>query len=100
MRMKRSLAALLLGAALLMPCAGAAQRIEMEDAHLAFDYPDSWLVVSPQLAMVYERLLADGGIDAAALSGDMEAQGVLSRAYSPDFSQYLSVLTRSDELSG
>ena len=99
MRMKRSLAALLLGAALLMPCAGAAQRIEMEDAHLAFDYPDSWLVVSPQLAMVYERLLADGGIDAAALSGDMEAQGVLSRAYSPDFSQYLSVLTRSDELS-
>ena len=100
MRMKRSLAALLLGAALLMPCAGAAQRIEMEDAHLAFDYPDSWIVVSPQLAMVYERLLSDGGIDAAALSGDMEAQGVLSRAYSPDFSQYLSVLTRSDELSG
>ena len=67
--MKRSLAALLLGAALLVPLAGAAQRIEMEDAHLVFDYPDSWLVVSPQLAMVYERLLADGGIDASLCAG-------------------------------
>ena len=100
MHMKRRIGALLLAAALwLVPGAGAAQRIEMEDAHLAFDYPDSWLVVSPQLALCYERLLGDAGLDALALSGELEAQGVLSRAYSPDFAQCLSVLVRSDELS-
>ena len=75
----------------------AAQTITMQDAHLSFEYPDSWLVVSPQLSSVYAPLLNDAGIDAKALGEDMKAQGVLSRAYNADFSQSLSILTREDD---
>lgn len=96
--MKRFLAALLAALAL-TPAAGAAQRIEMEDVNLAFDYPDSWLVVSPQLCGVYARLLEDAGIDADALAGELEQTGVHSRAYSADFGQTLSVITLADDLS-
>lgn len=74
-----------------------AQTISMEDAHLSFDYPDSWLVVSPQLAVVYAPLLEEAGVDAKALSQELKTQGVLSRAYSPDFTQCLSILTREDD---
>lgn len=93
------LSVILCAAALALPVMGAAQTILMEDAHLSFDYPESWLVVSPQLARVYGRLLEDEGIDAAALSEEMTAQGVLSRAYRPGFGQRMSVLTKADELS-
>ena len=95
--MNRIILAFILCLLLCAPC--AAQTVTMEDAHLSFDYPETWLVVSPQLAMVYEPLLKDAGIDAIALSDEMEAQGVLSRAYNADFTQKMSVLTRSDELS-
>ena len=44
--------AILLLALALLPCAAAAQRITMEKQGLTFDYPESWLVVSPQLAVV------------------------------------------------
>ena len=81
---------------LLAPCA-LAQTITMEEAHLAFAYPEDTLVVSPQLALVYAPLLEDAGIDAQELSEALTAQGVLSRAYSPDFTQSLSVLVREDE---
>ena len=64
--MRHWTAALLLALALLPGCAQA-QRIDMEDAHVAFDYPESWLVVSPQLALVYAPLLEEAGIDADAL---------------------------------
>lgn len=79
------------------PC--AAQRVEMEEAYLAYDYPDDFLVVSPQLALVYAPLLEDAGIDAQALSQELSEQGVLSRAYNADFSEWLGVLTKTDELS-
>lgn len=96
--MKRWLFAVLAVLALL-PAASAAQRIDMEDASLAFEYPDSWLVVSPQLCRVYAPLLEDAGIDADALSEELASMGIHSRAYSADFSQTLSVLTMSDDLS-
>ena len=64
--MKRTILCFIL--ALMLPACALAQRIEMEDARLAFEYPDSWLVVSPQLARVYERQLEDGGIDSEALA--------------------------------
>ncbi|MDO5376760.1 MAG: hypothetical protein Q4G52_00360 [Clostridia bacterium] len=96
--MKRWLAALLAALALL-PVGAAAQRIDMEDVHLAFDYPDSWLVVSPQLCGVYAKLLEDAGIDADALSEEFTQTGIHSRAYSADFAQTLSVVTMSDDLS-
>lgn len=95
--MKRIIVCIVL--ALMLPALAPAQTILMEEAHLSFDYPESWLVVSPQLALVYERLLEDKGIDAAALSEEMAAQGVLSRAYRADYRQHMSVMTKTDELS-
>lgn len=92
-------AALLCAALLAAPACAQAQRIDMPQAFLSFEYPDSWLVLSPQLAMVYEPLLAQAGIDAYAFSQEMEQQGVQSRAYNADFSQSLSIITRSDETS-
>ena len=77
-----------------------AQRIDMDDVFLSFDYPDDWLVVSPQLALTYAPLLKKAGIDAEALSREMVDQGIESRAYNADFSQCLSILTLSDDLSG
>lgn len=96
--MKHLKAALLLFFALLPACASA-QRIEMEGAHVAFDYPESWLVVSPQLAQVYAPLLEDAGIDADALAEELETTGVQSRAYNADFSQWLSIVAWRDDLS-
>jgi len=84
---------------LLLPCLALAQRVSMEAQNLSFAYPDSWLVLSPQLAMVYAPLLEEKGIDASALSEELEEQGVLSRAYKPDFSQHMSVIVRTDALS-
>lgn len=92
--------ALLLALLLLLAAPAAAQRIEMEEIYLAFDYPDDWLVVSPQLALVYAPLLEAAGIDPVALSEEMLEQGVASRAYSPDFTESLSIITASDSLSG
>ena len=87
-------------ALLLVPCMTLAQTITMEDQGLTFDFPESWLVVSPQLAMVYAPLLKEHGIDGYSLSQEMEEQGVLARAYRDDFRQHMSVITRADELSG
>lgn len=98
--MKRIILSVILCASLLaLPALCAAQTIGMEDAHLSFDYPDSWLVVSPQLALVYAPLLEEAGVDAGALSEEMAAQGVLSRAYREGFTQHMSVMTKTDELS-
>lgn len=96
--MRHWTAALLLALALLPGCAQA-QRIDMEDAHVAFDYPESWLVVSPQLALIYAPLLEEAGIDADALSEELEVSGVQSRAYNADFTQWLSIVAWRDELS-
>lgn len=84
---------------LLFAAPACAQTIDMEDAHLRFDYPDSWLVLSPQLAAVYDPLLAREGIDGDALSQELEERGIHSRAYSEDFAQHMSVQTRTDELA-
>ena len=85
--------------ALLLPCAAMAQTISMDAQNLTFSYPDTWLVLSPQLAMVYAPLLEENGIDASALSEELEKQGIVSRAYRPDFSQHMSIIVRSDSLS-
>ena len=92
-------AALIAALAWGVSCAGCAQTIRMDDVHLSFEYPDSWLVVSPQLARVYAPLLEENGIDAKALSADMELQGVKTRAYNPAFNQRMSVIVSSDALS-
>lgn len=97
--MKRILMILLMCLALL-PAWAAAQTITMQEQGLTFEYPDHWLVVSPQLAMVYAPLLEENGIDGYALSQELQEQGVLSRAYRPDFRQHMSVIVRTDDLAG
>ncbi len=84
---------------LALPAGALGQTISMQAQGLTFEYPDSWLVVSPQLAMVYAPLLEAQGIDASQLSEELEAQGVLSRAYRGDFRQHMSVVVRADDLS-
>ena len=84
---------------LALPALALGQTIAMESAHLAFDYPDSWLVLSPQLAKVYAPLLDEHGINGYALCDELAEQGVLSRAYNPRFDQHMSVIVRRDELS-
>ena len=87
--------------ALLLACMPAlGQKIEMEDVYLAFDYPESWLAVSPQLAKVYAPLLTEAGIDGDVLSQELIDQHVASRAYSEDYKQRLSIITLADDLSG
>ena len=85
--------------ALMLPDCAAAQRIVMDGAHVSFDYPDSWLVVSPQLAKVYAPLLEDAGIDAQALGEELADAKVQSRAYSADYAQCMSIVAFSDDLS-
>lgn len=97
--MAKRLVLLVCLAALWLPLPANAQTIAMDEANVTFDYPDSWLVVSPQLCGVYEPLLSEAGIDAQELAGQLREQRVLSRAYNADFSQSLSVLIAADELS-
>jgi len=97
--MKRIISILILLIALLCAPGALAQKIAMDEAHLEFRYPPEWLVVSPQLALVYAPLLKEAGLDAQALSGELAEQGVLSRAYHPDFREHMSVLTKEDVLS-
>ena len=84
---------------LLLPVMTEAQTIRMEDGYAAFDYPDTWMVLSPQLCTVYAPLLEKQGMDPAALRSSMEKGHILSCAYNPDFSQRLSVLCWSDDTS-
>ena len=95
--MKRILACLLL---MLLPVLASAQTITMQEQGITFDFPESWLVVSPQLAQIYAPLLEEKGVDGYALSQEMEEQGVRARAYRDDFRQHMSVITRADDLSG
>lgn len=81
------------------PGAAGAQTVVMDEGHVAFDYPDSWLVVSPQLCGVYAPLLEDAGLDADELARELEQTRTLSRAYNENYTQYLSVLIGEDELS-
>ena len=97
--MKRIILIFALAVLLLSPAALCAQTLTMDEGYVAFDYPESWLVVSPQLCGVYAPLLTDAGLDPEALREQMEQQHILSRAYNADFSQSMSVLIASDELS-
>ena len=81
------------------PGAAGAQTVVMDEGHVAFDYPDSWLVVSPQLCGVYAPLLEDAGLDADELARELEQTRTLSRAYNENYTQYLSVMIGEDELS-
>ena len=89
-----------IAAALALCCtAAAAQTIDMDAAHARFVFPDSYTVVSPQLAQAYSGLLAEHGIDGAALAQELTEQGVQARAYDEAFDEFRSVVTLTDDLS-
>lgn len=85
--------------AFLAPALAGAQTITMDEGHVSFDYPESMLVVSPQLCGVYAPLLEEAGIDPDVLAEEMRAQGVLTRAYAADFHSSMSVIVKEDDLS-
>ena len=95
--MMKKLSLLLLFLALALPFHALAQTVLMEDAHLSFDFADDWLVLSPQLALVYAPILEQAGIDAQELSGELTRLSVHSRAYNADFSEWISVMTMDGE---
>ena len=95
--MKRTLLAAL--ALMLCAAAASAQTIDMDEAHVRFVFPDSYTVVSPQLATVYASLLEQNGIDAESLAAQLAEQGVLARAYDEQFDETRSVIARTDDLS-
>ncbi len=84
---------------LLLPMTGRTQTLRMEEAQVAFTYPDTWQVVSPQLCTVYEPVLKAAGLDVIALSDELEDQHVLSRGYKPGYQEFYQVLTRDDDLA-
>ena len=97
--MKRILSSLIFILLAMGASAAGAQTVVMDEGHVAFDYPDSWLVVSSQLCGVYAPLLADAGLDADDVAKELTDTRTLSRAYNADYTQYLAVLIREDELS-
>ena len=76
-----------------------AQTVRMEEASCAFDYPNSWLVISPQLCRVYAPLLREMGIDPEATEQELTEQGVQSRALSDTNEDSLSIICWADERS-
>ncbi|MBQ7488055.1 MAG: hypothetical protein IJT77_11235 [Clostridia bacterium] len=98
----RRTAALFLGlmlALFLLPAGAPAQSVRMDSGYAAFEYPDSWLVLSPQLCRVYAPILEAQGLDPEALRKDMEKTYVLSCAYNADFTQRMAVLVFETETS-
>ena len=93
------LGGLLLFAFLLAASGVPAQTIRMEKGYAAYDFPDEWLVLSPELCRVYAPVLREQGMDPDALAADMEKTHVLSCAYNEDFTQRLAVQVWEEEAS-
>ena len=95
-RLKRCflLAALL---AALLQAAGCAQTIVMPEGYCAFDYPDGWLVLSPQRCRIYAPILEEMGLDPDETAVMMQAQGVLTRAMPETGGESYAVIVRQDE---
>ena len=84
---------------LFVPACTPAQTVRMDRGYAAFDYPDDWLVLSPQLCRVYAPLLEEYGMSYEDMRRDMEKAHVLSCAYNADFSQRLAVLVWETDFS-
>lgn len=97
--MKRVWTAALLILLLSLCPAALAQQVVMEDAGVAMEFPDPWLVLSPATVRVYADLLADAGLDAAAMAERYKQDGVVCEAWSEDFTQSLRLCVTSDERS-
>ncbi|MBQ9009022.1 MAG: hypothetical protein IJ088_06800 [Clostridia bacterium] len=83
----------------LMAAGAQAQTIRMDKGYVAYNYPDTWLVLSPELCRVYAPMIRERSMDPDALAQDMEKTHVLSCAYNTDFSQRLAVQVWEEEAS-
>jgi hypothetical protein len=78
--------------------AGAlAQTIALENVYAQIDFPDAWLVLSPQLLSVYEPLLSQQGFDISGMAERYASEGVVAEAWDESFSQSLRVMVTQDE---
>ena len=98
--MKR-LTTLLLSAALclLFAACACAQTVTMEDIYAQIDFPDTWLVLSPQLLRVYEPLLSQHGFDVDGMAERYASEGVAAEAWDESFSQSMRVMVTQDTRS-
>lgn len=92
------LLALLLCVLGLMPCAYA-QQITMESVYAGMEFPDTWLVVSPQLLPVYEPYLLAHGLDTQEMAERYAREGIIAEAWDADFAQSMRVLVTTDTRS-
>lgn len=99
--MKRLIAFFLLPVvlSLLFAVCACAQSVTMEDIYAQMDFPDTWLVLSPQLLPVYEPLLSQHGFDVTGMAERYASEGVIAEAWDEDFSQSMRVMVTRDERS-
>ena len=97
--MSRRLFGCLLILVCLLASGAMAQTIRMDEGYAAYDYPDDWLVLSPELCRVYAPVIREKGMDPEALALDMGNTHVLSCAYNADFTQRLAVQVWEEEVS-
>ena len=98
-RLKRVilLAALSIALSLTFAACACAQTVTMEDIYAQIDFPDTWLVLSPQLLRVYEPLLSQHGFDVNGMAERYESEGVIAEAWDADFAQSMRVMVTRDE---
>ena len=97
MTLRRRAACLLAVCLILWLGTATAQRMSSEKASVEAEFPDSWLMVSPQLCKVLAPLLESRGLDAQALGQEMEEQGIVMRALSEDGTQRMSLVCMNAE---
>ena len=90
-------AALYIALSLAFAACACAQTITMEDIYAQIDFPDTWLVLSPQLLRVYEPLLSQHGFDVNGMAERYESEGVIAEAWDADFAQSMRVMVTRDE---
>lgn len=80
-----------------VPC--LAQEIVMDDIFATMEFPDTWLVLSPQTLSVYEPLLSEAGFDASGMRDRYESDGIVVEAWDEEYKQSMRVMVTTDERS-
>ena len=91
------IAAFSIALSLMFAACACAQTVTMEDIYAQIDFPDTWLVLSPQLLRVYEPLLSQHGFDVNGMAERYESEGVIAEAWDADFAQSMRVMVTRDE---
>lgn len=83
---------------LFVSCA-CAQTITMESVYAQLEFPETWLVLSPQLLHAYEPLLSQNGFDVSGMAERYESEGVIAEAWDESFLQSMRVMVTQDTRS-